>query len=68
MLVYTSRTEIPAGRGRRDAESVPLALLAMVLEPDVRLIVDACSRGQVVGPRRLRQLAGIEMLPASPDQ
>lgn len=68
LLVYTSRREIPAGRERRDAESVPLALLAIVLEPDVRLIVDPGSRGQVVEPYKLRQLSGLELLPSAPDQ
>ncbi len=68
LLVYTSRNEIPAGPARRDAESVPLALLAMVLEPDVRLIVDPGSRGQVVLPHQLRRLAGLELLPTAPDQ
>ena len=68
LLVYTSRGQIPEGNDRRDAESVPLALLAMVLEPDVRLIVDPGSRGQVVLPQQLRQLAGLELLPTAPDQ
>jgi hypothetical protein len=56
--VFSARHEIP-GSAREDAESVPISLLALALDEDVRVVLDPGSRAVVVTRDQLRVLADV---------